>query len=191
MRAKDLVFIVCWILGWAVMPKCNSTYKPRFRLAVNNAVQMALCIECSPAVQEVPGSIPDWDALVLDALCRGCRWLWSSLYIVLAPTWCNSYEVLRFSRHATEIRAPCSLSLAIQNSTRLIKYIRVWVKLSHNPQSRACDITACSGISRGSESQSRMALCIECSPAVQEVLGSIPDWDALVSDALWKVFSPV
>ncbi len=23
---------------------------------------MALCIESSPAVQEVPGSIPDWDA---------------------------------------------------------------------------------------------------------------------------------
>ncbi len=28
-------------------------------MAVNNAVRMALCIECSPAVQEVPGSIPD------------------------------------------------------------------------------------------------------------------------------------
>ncbi len=41
---------------------------------------MALCIECSPAVQEVPGSIPDWDASVSDALCRGCRWPWSSLY---------------------------------------------------------------------------------------------------------------
>ncbi len=27
-------------------------------MAVNNAVRMALCIECSPAVQEVPGSIP-------------------------------------------------------------------------------------------------------------------------------------
>jgi hypothetical protein len=25
---------------------------------------MALCIECSPAVQEVPGSIPDCDALI-------------------------------------------------------------------------------------------------------------------------------
>jgi hypothetical protein len=31
-------------------------------MAVNNAVRMALCIECSPAVQEVPGSIPDCDA---------------------------------------------------------------------------------------------------------------------------------
>jgi hypothetical protein len=27
-------------------------------MAVINAVRMALCIECSPAVQEVPGSIP-------------------------------------------------------------------------------------------------------------------------------------
>jgi hypothetical protein len=33
-------------------------------MAVNNAVQMALCIECSPAVQEIPGSIPDCDALI-------------------------------------------------------------------------------------------------------------------------------
>jgi hypothetical protein len=33
-------------------------------MAVNNAVRMALCIECSPAVQEVPGSIPDSDALI-------------------------------------------------------------------------------------------------------------------------------
>jgi hypothetical protein len=31
-------------------------------MAVNNAVRMALCIECSPAVQEVPGSIPAGDA---------------------------------------------------------------------------------------------------------------------------------
>ncbi len=42
-------------------------------MAVNNAVRMAFCIECSPAVQEVPGSIPDWDASVSDALCKGYR----------------------------------------------------------------------------------------------------------------------
>ncbi len=30
-------------------------------MVANNAVRMALCIECSPAVQDVPGSIPDWD----------------------------------------------------------------------------------------------------------------------------------
>jgi hypothetical protein len=35
-------------------------------MAVNNAVRMALCIECSPAVQEVPGSIPDCDAYAED-----------------------------------------------------------------------------------------------------------------------------
>jgi hypothetical protein len=29
---------------------------------------MGLCIECSPAVQEVPGSILDWDTMVYDAL---------------------------------------------------------------------------------------------------------------------------
>ncbi len=33
--------------------------------------------EYSPAVQEVPGSVPDWDT---DALCKVCRWLRSSLY---------------------------------------------------------------------------------------------------------------
>jgi len=31
---------------------------------VNNAVRMGLCIECSPAVQEVPVSIPDCHALI-------------------------------------------------------------------------------------------------------------------------------
>jgi hypothetical protein len=75
---------------------------------------MALCIECSPAVQEVPGSIPDWDASVSDALCRAYRWPWSSPYIVVTPTWCNSHTVLRFERpapsHATEVRVPFSLS---------------------------------------------------------------------------------
>jgi hypothetical protein len=33
-------------------------------MTVNNAVRMALCIECSPAVQEVLGSIPDCNALI-------------------------------------------------------------------------------------------------------------------------------
>jgi hypothetical protein len=33
-------------------------------MAVNKAIRMALCIECSPAVQEVLGSIPDCDALI-------------------------------------------------------------------------------------------------------------------------------
>ncbi len=41
---------------------------------------MALFIEYSPAVQEVPGSIPGWDTTFSDALWKGCRWLWSSLY---------------------------------------------------------------------------------------------------------------
>jgi hypothetical protein len=36
-------------------------------------------------------------------------------------------------------------SLAIQTSTRPIKYIHVRVKLSHDPQSRACDIAAWGG----------------------------------------------
>ncbi len=44
----------------------------RFRDSVQYsiAVRMALCIECSPAVQEVPGSIPDCGALI--APCSGC-----------------------------------------------------------------------------------------------------------------------
>jgi hypothetical protein len=38
---------------------------------------MALCIECSPAVQEVPGTIPDCDALIVSRsrpslLSSGC-----------------------------------------------------------------------------------------------------------------------
>ncbi len=41
---------------------------------------MALFIEYSPAVQEVPGSFPRWDSTVSDVLCKGCWWLWSSLY---------------------------------------------------------------------------------------------------------------
>ncbi len=44
---------------------------------------MALCTECSHAMQEFPGSIPGWDATFSDALCRGCRWPWSSPYIVV------------------------------------------------------------------------------------------------------------
>ncbi len=44
------------------------------------AVRMAHFIEYSPAVQEVPGSIPGWDTSFSDALWKGCRWLWSSLY---------------------------------------------------------------------------------------------------------------
>ncbi len=90
-------------------------YKPRFRVAVNNAFGIALCIECSlHAVQEVPGSIPDWDASVSDALCRGCRWPWSIPYIVVTPMWYNCHADLRFKRpapsHAPEVRAPCSHS---------------------------------------------------------------------------------
>ncbi len=50
---------------------------------------MALFIEYSPAVQEVRGSIPGWDATFPDALCKGCRWFWSSLYIVVTRTWCT------------------------------------------------------------------------------------------------------
>jgi hypothetical protein len=75
---------------------------------------MSLCIKCSPAVQEVPDLIPNWGALVPDALCRGCRRPWSSPYIVVTPTWCNSHTALRFKppapSHATEVLAPFSLS---------------------------------------------------------------------------------
>ncbi len=49
---------------------------------------MALFIEYSHAVQEVPDSIPGWDTTFSDALCKRCKWLWSILYIVVTPTWC-------------------------------------------------------------------------------------------------------
>jgi hypothetical protein len=46
---------------------------------LSNAIRLVPCIECLPAVQEVPGSIPDCDALIapvlesgFDALCGGC-----------------------------------------------------------------------------------------------------------------------
>jgi hypothetical protein len=48
-------------------------------IAVNKAVQMALCIKGSHAVQGVLGPIP---TSVSNALCRGCRWPWSSPYIL-------------------------------------------------------------------------------------------------------------
>jgi hypothetical protein len=54
-------------------------------------------------------SIPRWDATFSDALCKGCSWLWSSLYIVVTPTWCailtQWYAFGRISMcrsHATE-----------------------------------------------------------------------------------------
>ncbi len=133
---------------------------PRFRIAVNNAVQMDLCIECSPAVQEVPGSIPDWDASISDALCRGCRWPWSSPYIVVTPTWCNSHVVLRFEHpapsHATEGLAPCSFSYYFRPP-------RVWSNISASesnsdstPIKRLRHLGlggSCSSTNRGSEYQ--------------------------------------
>jgi hypothetical protein len=42
-------------------------------------------------VQEVLGPLPDWDTSVSDSLFRGCRWPWSSPYIVVTPTWWNSH----------------------------------------------------------------------------------------------------
>ncbi len=111
---------------------------------------MALCIECSPAVQEVPGTIPDWDASVSDALRRGCRWPWSSPYIVATPTWCSSHAVLRFEHPAPsgaiEVRAPCSLSRYSDLHASDQIYPRP-NKLSHDPQSRAGDIAAWGGAS--------------------------------------------
>ncbi len=38
---------------------------------LSNAVRMALCIECLPAVQEVRGSIPDCDAFIAPVLESG------------------------------------------------------------------------------------------------------------------------
>jgi hypothetical protein len=60
---------------------------------LNRAVRMALIIEYSPAVQEVPGSIPGWDATFSDALCKGCRWLWSSLYSTVYQCQCKLLEL--------------------------------------------------------------------------------------------------
>ncbi len=37
------------------------------------------CLQC----RRSQGSIPDWDTTVSYALCRGCRWLWSTTYYYL------------------------------------------------------------------------------------------------------------
>ncbi len=95
------------LIGWSgTETKTWSSTSLRFRKAVNNAAGMALCRVCLPEVQEVPGSIHNWDTWVSDTLCRGFRWSWSSPYIVVTPIRCISLAPL----HAIEVRAPCSLS---------------------------------------------------------------------------------
>jgi hypothetical protein len=87
------------------------------RIVLSNSVWMALCIECSPAVQEVPGSIPNRDTSISDALCRGCRRPWS----VVKPLHSGDPDVMHFSRsilrferlapsHTIEVWATSSLS---------------------------------------------------------------------------------
>ncbi len=63
---------------------------------------------------------------------------------LVKPLHSGDPDVMHFSRSLLRFErlAP---SRAIRTSTRPIKYIRVRVKLSHNPQSRACDITAWGG----------------------------------------------
>ncbi len=134
---------------------------------------MALCIECS---------IPDWDASVSDALCREGRWPWSSPYIVVTPTWCNSHAVLRFERsapsHATEVWAHCSLHV----SDQLYPHTSQTQPRSPIKSLRHCGLGE-AVVVQAVNYAVRMALCIECSPAVQEIPGLIPDGDASVSDA--------
>ncbi len=47
-------------------------------------------------MHEVPGSIPDWNASVSDALCRGCRWPWSSPYNKVLNA--NAYAGMEINR---------------------------------------------------------------------------------------------
>jgi hypothetical protein len=75
---------------------------------------------------------------------------------LVKPLHSGDPDVMHFSRSLLRFERLAPFR-AIRTSTRPIKYIRVRVKLSHD----------------------QMALCIECSAAVQEVLGSIPDCDAL------------
>ncbi len=70
---------------------------------------MDLCIECSPAVPEVSGSIPDWDASFSYAQCRGCR---------CKPLHSGDPDMMQFSLRS-EVRAPCSLSHNKGSSTLL------------------------------------------------------------------------
>ncbi len=95
---------------------------------------MALCMECSPAVQEVPGSIPRWDATFSDALCKGCRWLWSSLYIVMTPTWSAILmqrhafgRISTHTLHATESHSATIPHLALGGSCSSTSWDPEWI----------------------------------------------------------------
>ena len=66
---------------------------------------MALFIEYSPAVQEVPGSIPGWDATFSDALCKVVAWLLTCLHLSTSgdlDVMCNSHAAtcIRSDLHA-------------------------------------------------------------------------------------------
>ncbi len=63
---------------------------------------------------------------------------------LVKPLHSGDPDVMHFSRSLLRFKrlAP---SRAIRTSMRLIKYIPIRVKLSHDPQSRACDIAAWGG----------------------------------------------
>jgi hypothetical protein len=70
-------------------------------MAVKNAVRMALCIECSPAVQEIPGSIPVCEAVVNGVLFVGMPFMFLmsiiySIWLVGSPALVGSFAVFLF-----------------------------------------------------------------------------------------------
>ncbi len=101
--------VICSSLARIWYPRVSSTrWDPEWQLIRHS---MALCIECSPAVQKVPGLIPAWDATFTDALCRGYRWPWSSPYIVVTPTWCAFLTQRHSDLHAYVTRNRITFSL--------------------------------------------------------------------------------
>jgi hypothetical protein len=67
-------------------------------------------------MQEVPGSFPGWDAAFSDALCKGCRWLWSSHYSVL----CGSKKILT-RRHTVSVSGSCGSKKVLTKTSYCIR----------------------------------------------------------------------
>ena len=103
--------------------------------------------------------------MLSDALCRGCRWPWSSPYIVVTPTWCrrlsSSYSLVardRASSSATRtLLSHRAQALASPfGPPRVWCSIRVWVSYvsATIPSLRHRGLWgSCSSTSRGSEWQ--------------------------------------
>ncbi len=108
----------------------------------------SLCIDCSPTVQEVPGSIPDWDATLSDALCKECRWLWWSLYILVTLPWCSSHAAacIRISTlHASETHSATIPHRDLEGSCSSTSWDSEWQQICRSNGSLHRMLACCAG----------------------------------------------